>query len=167
MFDDRLPEPTHESDTNYQLFHQLESLAEGARAEFEHALTPRNLVELGGMHNAIVATFEVKHNHLNFPVAVTLTVAYDTVDHYRHGHEPHATVNARLNPGEEAVTIGTLDNLLVNDSAGQDVDVTVHLLQVDHGGDHVIALAVHPTLISAEQAGVDAMFEGIEHTGSA
>lgn len=125
MFDDLLPEPTHESDTNYQLYHQLKSLEEGARAEFEHALTPRNLVELGGMHNSIVATFEVKHNHLNFPVAVTLTVAYDTVDHYRHGYEPHATVNARLNPGEEAVTIGTLDNLLVNDSAGQDVDVIV------------------------------------------
>lgn len=51
--------------------------------------------------------------------------------------------------------------------AGQEVDVNVHVLRVDHGGDHVIALAVHPTLISAEQAGVDAMFEGIDHTESA
>jgi hypothetical protein len=50
--------------------------------------------------------------------------------------------------------------------AGQEVEVTVHLLRVDHGGDHVVGLAVHPSVIDAEQAGVDAMFEGIEHTAS-
>lgn len=50
--------------------------------------------------------------------------------------------------------------------AGQEVDVTVHLLRVEHGDDHVIGLAVHPSVLSAKQAGVDAMFEGIEHTAS-
>ncbi|MDR5655770.1 MAG: DUF6517 family protein [Halobacteriota archaeon] len=49
---------------------------------------------------------------------------------------------------------------------GQSVDVTVHLVRVAHDGDFVIGVAVHPSVMTAEQAGVDQMFEGIEHTGS-
>ena len=49
--------------------------------------------------------------------------------------------------------------------AGQEVDVTAHFLRVAHEGDYVIGLAIHPAVMSADQAGVDAMFEGIEHTG--
>ena len=65
--------------------------------------------------------------------------------------------------GEEA-TVTDFDGTTT--VAGQDVDVTVHFLQVPHEGDYVIGLAVHPAVMSADQAGVDAMFEGIEHTGS-
>ncbi|MFB6110219.1 MAG: DUF6517 family protein [Halodesulfurarchaeum sp.] len=46
---------------------------------------------------------------------------------------------------------------------GRQVDVTVHLLRVAHEGDYVVALAVHPSVMTAEQAGVDRMFRGIEH----
>ena len=46
---------------------------------------------------------------------------------------------------------------------GQPVDVTIHLTRVNHGGDYVVAVGVHPALMSADQAGVDTMFEGIEH----
>jgi hypothetical protein len=49
---------------------------------------------------------------------------------------------------------------------GQNVDLTVHLVRVPHEGDYVIGLAVHPSLMSGEQAGVDTMFGGIEHTGT-
>jgi hypothetical protein len=50
--------------------------------------------------------------------------------------------------------------------AGQEVDVTAHFLRVAHEGDYVIGLAVHPAVMSPDQAGVDAMFAGIEHIGS-
>ena len=124
MFD-HLPEPVDESNANYQLFHQLKSLEEGARAEFEHALAARDLIDIDGMHNGIVATFDVQHNRLNVPVTMTLTVAYETAGHYRHGWDPKATVNARLSPDEEAIEIGSLDRLLTDDSSDQDVDVIV------------------------------------------
>jgi hypothetical protein len=50
--------------------------------------------------------------------------------------------------------------------SGQQVDVTVHLLRVPHEGDFVVGVGVHPSIMSADQAGVDRMFQGIEHTGS-
>lgn len=50
--------------------------------------------------------------------------------------------------------------------AGQDVPTTVHFLRVPHEGDYVIGVAIHPELMSADQADVDTMFEGIEHSGS-
>ncbi|MEF8772466.1 DUF6517 family protein [Halodesulfurarchaeum sp.] len=65
--------------------------------------------------------------------------------------------------GEDA-TVTVFD--ATTEYGGQSVDVTVHLVRVTHEGDYVIGLAVHPTLISGEQAGVDTMFGGIEHTGT-
>ena len=65
--------------------------------------------------------------------------------------------------GEET-TVTVFD--ATTEYGGQTVDVTVHLLRVAHDGDYVIGLGVHPSLLTADQAGVDTMFAGIEHTGS-
>lgn len=51
-------------------------------------------------------------------------------------------------------------------AGGQEIDVTVHLVRVAHDGDFVVGVGVHPSIMTAEQAGVDRMFQGIEHTGS-
>jgi len=64
--------------------------------------------------------------------------------------------------GEEA-TVTIFDGTA--EYSGQEVDVTMHLVRVNHEGDYVVGLAVHPTVMSPDQAGVDQMFEGIEHTG--
>ena len=64
--------------------------------------------------------------------------------------------------GEEA-TVTIFDGTA--EYSGQEVDVTMHLVRVNHEGDYVVGLAVHPSVMSADQAGVDQMFEGIEHTG--
>ncbi|MFB6085285.1 MAG: DUF6517 family protein [Halodesulfurarchaeum sp.] len=50
--------------------------------------------------------------------------------------------------------------------ADREVDVTVHLVRVAHGEDYVIGVAVHPSVMTAEQAGVDTMFAGIQHPTS-
>ncbi len=65
--------------------------------------------------------------------------------------------------GEDA-TVTSFD--AVTTVQDQAVPVVVHLVRVAHEGDYVIGLAVHPSLMTAEQAGVDTMFGGIEHTGS-
>lgn len=65
--------------------------------------------------------------------------------------------------GEDA-TVTVFD--ATTEYGGQSVDVTVHLVRVAHEDDYVIGLAVHPSVMTAEQAGVDTMFAGIEHTGS-
>ena len=49
---------------------------------------------------------------------------------------------------------------------GQEVDVRIHLATATHEGDVIVAVAVHPEMIPPDQAGVDTMFQGIEHTGS-
>lgn len=49
---------------------------------------------------------------------------------------------------------------------GQDVDVLLHLTKVKHEGDFIVAVGVHPAVMSADQAGIDTMFGGIEHSGS-
>jgi hypothetical protein len=49
--------------------------------------------------------------------------------------------------------------------AGQDVDVRVHVASFEHEGDVIIAVAVHPTQID-EQADIDKLFAGIEHSGA-
>ena len=46
---------------------------------------------------------------------------------------------------------------------GQQVDVTIHLTRVNHGGDYVVAVALHPAVMNPEQAGVETMLSGIEH----
>lgn len=46
---------------------------------------------------------------------------------------------------------------------GQQVDVTIHLTRVNHGGDYVVALGLHPAAMNADQAGIDTMLTGIEH----
>lgn len=48
---------------------------------------------------------------------------------------------------------------------GQEVDVTIHLTSVTHEGDIVVGVAVHPEVMTPEQAGVDTMFEGTVHSG--
>lgn len=50
--------------------------------------------------------------------------------------------------------------------AGQEVDLIVHIVRVPHGEDYVIGAAVHPAAMTAEQAGVDTMFTGIQHPTS-
>ncbi len=65
--------------------------------------------------------------------------------------------------GEDA-TVSVFD--ATTEYSGQEIDVTVHLVRVAHEGDYVIGVAVHPSLMTTEQAGVDTMFAGIEHTGS-
>lgn len=49
---------------------------------------------------------------------------------------------------------------------GQDVDITLHLTRVKHEGDVIVAVGAHPALITGQQAEIDTMFEGIEHSGS-
>lgn len=65
--------------------------------------------------------------------------------------------------GEDA-TVSVFDG--TTEYAGQAVDVTLHLVRVAHEGDYVIGVAVHPSVMTGEQADVDTMFAGIEHTGS-
>ncbi|MFP4530959.1 MAG: DUF6517 family protein [Halodesulfurarchaeum sp.] len=65
--------------------------------------------------------------------------------------------------GEDA-TVSVFD--ATTEYAGQEVDVSVHLFRVAHEDDYVIGVGVHPAVMSAEQAGVDTMFAGIEHPGS-
>ncbi|MDZ7850318.1 MAG: DUF6517 family protein [Halodesulfurarchaeum sp.] len=65
--------------------------------------------------------------------------------------------------GEDA-TVSVFD--ATTEFAGQEVDVTVHLFRVAHEDDYVIGVAVHPSVMTAEQAGVDTMFAGIEHPDS-
>lgn len=48
---------------------------------------------------------------------------------------------------------------------GQEVPVTIHLTTVNHEGDYVVAVGVHPQALSPEEAQVDTMFRGIEHSG--
>lgn len=52
------------------------------------------------------------------------------------------------------------------DYEGQDVDITLHLTRVKHEGDVIVAVGAHPALMTGEQAEIDTMFEGIEHSGS-
>lgn len=80
-----------------------------------------------------------------------------------HGDISEATVSDERTAtvlGEEA-TVTVFD--AETEVAGQTVDVTVHLVQLTHEGDLVVAVGVHPAIMDHEQAGVDTMFEGIEH----
>jgi hypothetical protein len=49
---------------------------------------------------------------------------------------------------------------------GQEVDVLLHLTRVKHEGDFIVGVGVHPALMSADQAGIDTMLRGIEHSES-
>ena len=51
------------------------------------------------------------------------------------------------------------------DYEGVEVPVLVHLTTVEHEGDIVVAIAVHPEMLSEDQVGVETMFGGIEHDG--
>ncbi len=52
------------------------------------------------------------------------------------------------------------------DYQGQEVEMTIHLTTVKHEGDVVVGVAVHPSVIGTEQAGVDTMLTGIEHAAN-
>ncbi|MFC7177410.1 DUF6517 family protein [Halosegnis marinus] len=47
-------------------------------------------------------------------------------------------------------------------SGGQEVEVFLHITQIEHEGDYVIAVGVHPTRVD-EQANIDALIEGLDH----
>jgi hypothetical protein len=51
-------------------------------------------------------------------------------------------------------------------AGGEDVEVFIHVTRVQHEGDFVIAVAVHPTRLEGEQANVDTLLEGVEHEGN-
>jgi hypothetical protein len=46
---------------------------------------------------------------------------------------------------------------------GQQVDVYLHVANFEHGGDVVVALAIHPQRIAGEQSKVVRLTEGLEH----
>lgn len=46
---------------------------------------------------------------------------------------------------------------------GQSVELTIHVTQVRHGDDFIVAVGVHPSLIPGEADRVDRMLPGIEH----
>ncbi|WP_123533205.1 DUF6517 family protein [Halosimplex salinum] len=45
---------------------------------------------------------------------------------------------------------------------GMETNVTIHLATVEHDGDHVVAVAVHPERVD-ERSRVDALLEGLRH----
>lgn len=47
--------------------------------------------------------------------------------------------------------------------SGSEVDVRIHATRLEHGGDHVIAVGMHPASADDGASDVIAMFEGIEH----
>lgn len=49
---------------------------------------------------------------------------------------------------------------------GQSVDVRVHVTNVNHGSDHVVAVAVHPTRLDGERQRVDRLLAGVAHNAS-
>lgn len=70
--------------------------------------------------------------------------------------------------GNESMTILGHDTTVSNyrttvDADGQQVDVTVHLATLQDGGDYLVVVGIHPTAVSAEQAGMRTMFTGVQH----
>ncbi|MFB6116969.1 DUF6517 family protein [Halosegnis sp.] len=49
---------------------------------------------------------------------------------------------------------------------GQEVEVFLHITKIQHEGDFVVAVAVHPTQID-EQERVDTLFRGVDHPAPA
>lgn len=48
---------------------------------------------------------------------------------------------------------------------GTSVDVYVHVTTFEHGGDHLVAVAVHPRQLDGEDENVYALLRGLEHAG--
>lgn len=51
----------------------------------------------------------------------------------------------------------------VTTSFGFEFDAYVHVTKVEHGGDHVVALAVYPQRLGDQSESVDRLLEGVEH----
>lgn len=47
--------------------------------------------------------------------------------------------------------------------AGESIDVVIHVLSVDHDGDQLVGVGVHPASLSGEKQRILSLFEGIEH----
>lgn len=45
----------------------------------------------------------------------------------------------------------------------QTVELTIHVTRTRDGGDFIVAIAIHPTLLPGETSRVDAMLRGIQH----
>lgn len=72
--------------------------------------------------------------------------------------------------GQRTVTVlgtGTTVSTFTADGrmgeTGQSIEVTIHVTQVRHEDDFVVAIAVHPTLLPGEDDRVDGMLAGIQH----
>lgn len=91
----------------------------------------------------------------NRELALQLQQQYSSIDNIR--FESNRTVTAL---GQETtVSKFRADATL---SGGQEVEVFLHLTQIEHEGDFVIAVGVHPTRID-EQADIDTLIEGLDH----
>lgn len=87
----------------------------------------------------------------------TLLQEYDAVSGVEQQSTRTVTV---LGEGTEVTTFAS-----TVEYRGQEVDVTIHLTSMTHEGDVVVGVALHPEVMTPDQAGVDTMFEGIEHGG--
>lgn len=47
--------------------------------------------------------------------------------------------------------------------AGESIDVIIHVLSVDHDGDRLVGVGIHPASLSGEKQRILSLFEGIEH----
>jgi hypothetical protein len=47
--------------------------------------------------------------------------------------------------------------------SGESIDLTIHVLSLDHGEDHLVGAGVHPTSLSGERRRILTLFEHLEH----
>lgn len=91
----------------------------------------------------------------NRQLALRLTEQYDRLENVR--RESNRTATAF---GSETTVSKFRADARV--AGGQEVEVFLHVAKIQHEGDFVIAIAVHPTQVD-EEANVDRLVGGIEH----
>lgn len=49
------------------------------------------------------------------------------------------------------------------EQAGESIDVIIHVLSIDHDGDHLVGVGIHPASLSGEKQRILSLLRGIEH----
>lgn len=95
----------------------------------------------------------------NRELVLRLTDKYESINNVR------SEENRTLTILEEETTVSKFraDATL---EGGQEIEVFIHVTKVQHEGDFVIGVAVHPTQLN-EQERVDTLFESIDHPAPA
>lgn len=95
----------------------------------------------------------------NRELALRLTEQYDRIENIR----PEANRTATAFGSQTTVSKFRADARV---TGGQTVEVFLHITQVKHEGDFVIAIGIHPTQID-EESNVDRLIAGLDHPAPA